>query len=120
MLFERAIAAAEQKHFSVADWDVHRLARLLRGSQSQCSVQAGQRDWRVSTFTGMTIRGYVLNARIGDVEERISAKGLGSAQALPPPTIKNVSYTEADHGTMAPDSDQVRCVVLRLRKQSKR
>ncbi len=63
---------------------------------SQCSVQAGKWDWRVNTFAGMTVRGYVLNRRVGDVEEQISAKGLGAAQALPHTTIQNASLTEAD------------------------
>ena len=63
---------------------------------SQCSVQAGEWDWRVSTFSGVTVRGYVLNRRAGDIEERISAKGLAAAQALPHSTIQNVSLTEAD------------------------
>jgi hypothetical protein len=63
---------------------------------SQCSVQAGQWDWRVNTFAGVTVRGYVLNRRVGDVEEQISAKGLGAAHALPHSTIQNVSLTEAD------------------------
>ena len=63
---------------------------------SQCSVQAGQWDWRVSTFDGVTVRGYVLNRRAGDIKEQISAKGLGAAKALPHSTIQNVSLTEAD------------------------
>jgi len=63
---------------------------------SHCSVQAGHWDWRVSTFSGVTVRGYVLNRRAGDIQEQISAKGLRAAQALPHSTIQNGSLTETD------------------------
>jgi hypothetical protein len=55
---------------------------------SDCSVQAGRWDWRVSTFAGVTMRGYVTNRRSADVERKIATKALSAAKALPSPTIR--------------------------------
>ena len=65
---------------------------------SDCSVQAGRWDWRVSTFAGVTVRGYVTNRSAADIEKKIETKALSAATALPRPTIRNASLTKDEPG----------------------
>lgn len=65
---------------------------------SDCSVQAGRWDWRVSTFAGVTVRGYVTNRSAADIEKKIATKALYAAKALPSPTIRNASLTKDEAG----------------------
>jgi hypothetical protein len=65
---------------------------------SDCSVQAGRWDWRVSTFAGVTVRGYVTNRSAADIEKRIATKALSAANALPSPTIRNASLKKDELG----------------------
>jgi hypothetical protein len=69
---------------------------------SDCSVQAGKWDWRVSTFAGVTVRGYLTNRRTGDIEKRIATKALSAAKALSSPTIRNASLTKDEPGQWHP------------------
>ena len=63
---------------------------------SNCFVQAGKWAWIVSTFAGVTVRGYVLNGVAADLETKIATKALRTAKALPSPTIRNVSLTKGE------------------------
>ena len=65
---------------------------------SACSVQAGRWDWRVSTFAGVTVRGYATNRSAANIEKKIATKALSAAKALPSPTIRNVSLTKDELG----------------------
>ena len=52
----------------------------------------------VSTFAGVTVRGYVTNRGAADIEKKIATKALSAAKALPSPTIRNASLTKEDAG----------------------
>jgi hypothetical protein len=65
---------------------------------SDCSVQAGKWDWRVSTFAGVTVRGYLTNRSTADIEKRIATKALSAAKALSSPTIRNASLAKDEPG----------------------
>jgi hypothetical protein len=65
---------------------------------SDCSVQAGRWDWRVSTFAGVTVRAYVTNRSAADIEKKIATKALSAAKALPSPTIRNASLKKDQPG----------------------
>ena len=47
---------------------------------SDCSVQAGRWDWRVSTFAGVTVLGYVTSRSAADIEKKIATKALSAAK----------------------------------------
>jgi hypothetical protein len=65
---------------------------------SDCSVQAGRKDWRISIFEGVTVRGYVTNGSAADIEKKIATKALSAAKALPSSTISHACLTKDEPG----------------------
>lgn len=59
---------------------------------SNCSVQAGTYAWDSSTFSGLQLRGYLLDSGRDRIEASIATKGLTAAKALRA-SVRNAAVT---------------------------